>query len=268
MSKQTWTDEALEAHLREAAPMAVPAELRSRTLAALPVRRPARRLRPWLAAAAAVLALLSVPATLAAVSAMSGTILGVEFRISDLSPREWFERGFRNWTPSPGDPEFLSPEETAAVATFPIRTPTWLPGGMKANDQPRGAYVRMEMNGTWHQTGDFFVSQTFKAGDTHLSIMQKEIPAGSKFLFPPQTKQLTIAGHPAFLRESQPWVKVDEEMERRLQEGKLPEVFERRNGLIIWVEEEDQSITEINVSGTLESETLIRIAESLFTQGN
>lgn len=259
------TDEILENSLRHAgaaAPFPVSPSLKARTLTRLRSGRAGRPRRLPVVAASVLVMLLLVPATLLAVGE---PILGVQIKISDLSPLEWLKQvGFRDWVASTGPAELLSPEETARVATFPIRQPTWLPEGMQATGEPRGAHGNEYRDGRWHPDGPFFTTQSFQSGDHRLGVLHQERGEMKSLTLPPGTEQLTVAGHPAFLWVDVPLAKADAESEARSKQGELPEIVGYQNQLTLWVQEEDGGVTDITLMGSLDPETLIRIAESLF----
>lgn len=256
-------EERLEESLRLAAAVTtfpVSPALKSRTLARLPLRRTTWRLP---AVAAAVLLMLAlVPATMLATGE---PVLGVQVTVSKMSPAQWLREGFRDWLASPGPPERLSAEETARVATFPIRTPAWLPDGMEALSEPLGYFAMVHSGGKWRQSEHFHLSQSFRDGDRWASVDQRErgdLPRG--YVLAPGTEQITVAGHPAFLQREVPMARADADSEERSRRGEHPAIVSYHNSLEIWVEEESGSVTVIQLFGNLDPEELIRMAESLF----
>lgn len=275
MTKTKWRDEDVDRHLHElsvdpvtpGAPQ-VSANLLARTRTRMGQGRPhtKTRVRFISVAAAALILLGTVPATMLA---MGQPILGIRVSISNMDPVEWLRRGFSDWTASPGAPEFLSPEETANTAPFPIRVPTWLPDGYEAVSEPKGAYPNVHEAGRWTVSEDlakFFVSQSFRSGDEYgLAVLQSVRPVPTRELtMAPGTEMLEVKGHPAFLKLDVAFAKADKENEARAKRGELPEIVDHKNRLEIWVQEPDGQITEITILSSLSPEVMIQVAESLF----
>lgn len=280
MSEAKWSDTHLDRHLRSltygdvlpGAP-AVSTDLRERTRAAWEERRASLQWREVLwkcvAAAAAAVCLSLVSTGHFSLAGVAEMIFGIPVRVLNMSREEWLREGFRGWLAQGPDTEFFSPEETAGIAPFPIRTPQWLPEGFEVVHEPIGAYSWGHYpDEGWKVVEDeayFFVTQSFRADDgQRLSIIQSLLVALQGVDMPPGTERLEVAGHPAFLRQDVPLARADEENERRSRLGLLPEIVGYENQLEVWVSEDDGQITRINVFGALSPETLIRVAESLF----
>jgi len=247
---------------------AVSPVLRARTLSRLPRQR-----TPWAwkgaAAAAVAICLLLASGSHATWAGMAEIILGIPVRVLNMSPDEWLRQSFSNWLAAGPETEFLSPEETAAAAPFPIRTPAWVPEGFAADDEPRGAYPWGYHPGEgWklsEDAADFFVSQTYWSDDgQHVGIIQSLHRETPEVELAPGTETLEVAGHPAFLRRDVPVARADAVNEVRSRLGLLPEIVGYWNKLELWVQEPDGRITDIILSGEVSPETLIQIAESMF----
>lgn len=275
MRQNQWQIEDVERHLKNLAVDGVipgAPEMTDDILIQARSRRRTRRLFPALAAVVAAAAvLLLVPASMVALGrpVLEIPALGIRVAISSMDPTEWMRQGFSNWLASPGAPEFLSPEETAQVASFPVRTPGWVPEGYEAVGRPQGAFAHHYEGGRWHKGKDpehFFVSQGFRTVPEggSLSILQKELYARGEVTLAPGTQVLEVAGHPAFLELDVPFARADQESENRSKRGDLPEIVRHENQLTLWVTESTGQVTEITLSGSLSAEELIKVASSLF----
>lgn len=281
MTATKWRDEDLERHLwnlgADGTVPEVPTmseRLITETRICLADSRPAPRVRLISAAAVVLAALVLVPATLSAMGkpGLVKTILGIQVTLSNMDPAEWIRTGFSGWLSSPGAPELLSPEETAKVAPFPIRVPTWLPEGYEAVGLPKGAYPYVHENGRWDIREDFqlfYVNQVFRPAHGNeapvLSVLHSVRPSAKRGMtLAPGTQTMEIKGHPAFLQMDIPFAEDSKENEDRAKRGDLPEVVGYANQLTIWVEEPDGQITQIAISGKFPPEVLTRVGESLF----
>lgn len=283
MSEAKWSDSRVDRCLRslsfdEALPGAptVSPDLRARTRAAWQTRRASvrRKAALWKGAVvvAAAICLLLVTNSHSTMADVAELILGIPVRVLNMSREEWLRQGFSNWLAKGPDTAFLSPEETAEIAPFPIRTPAWLPEGFAAIHEPTGAYSWGHYpDEGWKVVEDdrfFFVTQSFQSEDgRQIGIIQSIYWKTQAVDLPPDTEILEVVGHPAFLRRDVPYARADEENELRSKSGLLPEIVGYRNELELWVSEADGQITQIHISGDVSPEVLVGIAESLFEEG-
>lgn len=277
MSETRWTDLQVDRHLRSLsyadvlpdAPALSP-ELAARALAARGRSRASARWK--IATAAAVVAgLLLVGSNPSVVADVVHRILGIPVRT--MTTEEYRRQASGDWAKDMPMPAYAPPEETARLATFPLRSPAWVPEGFEVLREPQGAYewVRTE-EGEWRLEEDpayFYVSQSYESADgRRIFIRQSLLRNGQWVAWPPGTEQLEVAGHPAFLRRDvEPIVVKPPEWADSTADW-LPESL---NMLHVWVAEPDGRTTEIVVDGDVEPEVLIQVAASMFTgdgQGN
>ncbi|BAD40138.1 hypothetical protein [Symbiobacterium thermophilum] len=270
MSETKWSDAQVEQYLRsltyaDALPdaPALSPELAGRALAAPQRRRAGARWKVGVAAAA-VAGLLLVGSNSSMVADAVERILGVGIR--NMTQQEYAQRVSGDWPADMPMPEYYSPEETAQLATFPLRSPAWVPEGFTLLNGPAGAFEWLHTeDGQWELLEDpehFYVTEAYQSADgRRIHIRQSLFGEAQWISWPPGTEQLEVAGHPAFLREDVEPVHVEPPEGVEPTDDWTPDSL---NLLYLWVEEPDGRITEITLDGDVDPEVLIQVAESLF----
>lgn len=269
MSEVKWSESQVEQYLRSLsyadvlpdAPALSP-DLAARALAAPQRRRAGARWKVGVAAAA-VAGLLLVGSNPSMVADVVERILGISVR--NMTPEEYAQRVSGDWPADIPMPEYYSPEETAELAPFPVRSPARVPEGFALLQGPQGAYSWVYTEeGEWKLEEDpahFYVTQAYESAEgRRISIRQSLLPEARRISWPPDTERLEVAGHPAFLRRDVQPVYVDPPEWAEAGDNWRPESL---NVLHLWVEEPDGRITEIVLDGDVEPEVLIQVAESL-----